>query len=281
MNYLYKYKKYEHKLTGHMVGGRIEKEINKFLTPDLYQDIVLSDDKKLLTFTRILDNAKIRVILSSGYPWAPPLIYVNNNILPDVEYKWNPYSMIINYLPKISPPFPNKNVLILCHNRIVTGTFEPMVLNNHWYGSEGLDLFQKIFNGIQLEGYLSFDTVDLIPGGTYQADAISDDFINANKNKYDLIMVPDCGGQWYKLQKEDDANKTELIRLSINLTLMLKPKGIIVFSKFMSETPCHINERDFPTFSSALEYSLKNNNLNIIKSETSDSEIKYKVFQKT
>jgi hypothetical protein len=92
-------------------------------------------------------------------------------------------------------------------------------------------------------------------------------------------MVPDCGGEWFEYQSqtirnktkglfslgiplsEDDQNKrkTELIKLSLKLTKVVKKGGIIQFSKFMTNGPCIINGRNFATFSEALNTYLNEN----------------------
>lgn len=105
----------------------------------------------------------------------------------------------------------DKKVLILCHNRKVTGTFTPLGLNNHFYGIDfNIDgtetkLFKNIFEEYKLSGTPKFETVDIIPGGTYTDDAFSDEF-NAHTDDYDLVLVPDCGGPWYTLQNNITTN---------------------------------------------------------------------------
>ena len=150
-------------------------------------------------------------------------------------------------------------VLILCHPRIVTGSFSPLELTNHFYGlknitGEGEDsIFHNIFINDNLQDFFetsgnpTFETVDILPGGTYQADAFSDEFINAHKNEYDLIMVPDCDGEWYIKQQtsemksfskirdfspeEINKNLDDLKNYCIKLPQMLKKNGIILINK--------------------------------------------------
>jgi len=161
----------------------------------------------------------------------------------------------------------DKKVLILCHNKPVTGTFEPLVLNNHWYGADFCQLFQKLFTEYKLSGTPEFHTVDIdppprnLPGATYQADAFSDEFIDAHLDEYDLVLVPDCGGDWYKLQSgEDDEKKSfTLIQLSIRLTKIVKRGGLIHFGKFLYNSPCTIEGREFSSLVSALNFYLEKN----------------------
>jgi hypothetical protein len=167
-----------------------------------------------------------------------------------------------------------KLVLILCHPKPVTGTFYPdYQLNNHWWG--GYDgkknIYKRLFEEYGLIGEPIFETIDVKQGGTYVADAFSDEFINSNINKYDLVMVPDCGGQWYEYQSDINGNLSEdekntrksfLIALCINLTKVVKNGGIICFSKFMNKSSCIIEGRKYDTFSQALVFYLNQNGFN-------------------
>ena len=162
----------------------------------------------------------------------------------------------------------SKKVLILCHPRPVTGTFVPLTLENHWWGLDiqGVKIFNELLSSYNLTGQPIFETIDTLSGGTYQDDAFSDSFINRHINDYDLVLVPDCGGPWYhlqdstrKTQEEENDNKSILITLSLQLTNIVKPNGIIVFSKFINESPCNIDGMPFESLANALNYFLQQN----------------------
>lgn len=159
----------------------------------------------------------------------------------------------------------DKKVLILCHNKLVTGTFDPLVLNNHWYGLDGIQLFTKLFAEYKLSGTPEFETVDILPGGTYKEDAFSDDFINKHLGDYDMVLVPDCAGPWWELQSVDEEKKNDsyltMINLCIKLTKMVKQGGIIHFGKIIYNRPCTINKRDFESLVAALKFYLDENGL--------------------
>ena len=238
MNYYLKYIKYYTKYINlkkkfnQLGSGITTNEIildiyNKLLLlTTLYKNIELLENQ--LTFERISDSVTFTILFPINYPLSEPEIFINNEKVS--IFNWTHTTNIIDYFNT-----PNKKVLILCHNKIVLGTFEPLTLYNHWYGNNYI--FRDLFLEYNLDGIPSFDTVDIAPGGTYQADAFSDEFINNNINKYDLIMVPDCGGMWYSLQ--EDKNYDKLIEICNKLIKMLKPQGIILFSKFIrpDDTP--------------------------------------------
>ena len=182
----------------------------------------------------------------------------------------------------------DKKVLILCHPKKVTGTFEPLVLNEHWYGSckdteTDKTLFELLFEKYNLSGIPKFFTIDNHKKSTadFVDDAFSDDFINKNLNTYDLVMVPDCGGIWYDLQltelykiteheipnkikdytqEEYVKNLCTLISSCLKLTKMLKNNGIIQFGKFITEIQIQIGEIKFDSFILALKFFLERNN---------------------
>jgi len=237
-----------------------------------YDNIIL-DAESNITMIRKSDGANIMINFPDSFPVRNIITIDINDIKTDI--KWNKPGYVHTILKSLkeSDEQFDKKVLILCHSQKVTGSFTPMVLNNHWLGSE----YNNIFAEYKLTGNPKFETIDIIPGGTYQDDAFSDTFIENHINDYDMILVPDCGGIWYELQKtsidekfrkirdltedEQNQNKTLLIEKSLNLTRMLKPNGIIYFGKFLSETPCIIRGKKFATFSDALNYSMNNHGL--------------------
>jgi hypothetical protein len=79
-------------------------------------------------------------------------------------------------------------LLIFCHPRpyINSQTGNP----DHWLSKDIEFLKQKYDIGQIL-------TVDTQYGGDYKADAFSDSFIVMNKNKFKVVIIPDCGGLWY------------------------------------------------------------------------------------
>ena len=166
----------------------------------------------------------------------------------------------------------DKKVLILCHPEKVTGSFKPLSLKNHWFNYHIKELFEEY----NLTGTPLFETVDRYSGGTYTADAFSQEFISKHQNEYDLVLVPDCAGPWYKLQNPGESNDIRvigrpysedeintnletLISLSLNLTTLVKQNGIIAFAKFLHKTPCIINGQDYDTFAEALNIILLEN----------------------
>ena len=268
MDYQNKYLKYKNKYLNlkNQIGGnkRFQKELT-IIREDSRYNIIRQDNMTAEITTRTVPSRNYTINIPENYPFKPPQIFSNGSI---ISFSWSPGNLIKNILD--FELTVNKKVLILCHPEQVTGTFEPLKINNHW-----IDLyFQNIFSKYNLRGTPKFDTVDTKEGGTYQDDAFNPNFINKHINDYDLVLVPDCGGPWYYYQgdyhlvwknvpkhilKDPKGNKTLLITLVLDLCKMVKPGGLIYFGKFLSEEPCIINETHFPTFSSALIFYLNHN----------------------
>ena len=169
-----------------------------------------------------------------------------------------------------------EKVLILCHPRIVTGSFNPLTLNNHFYGlkiKEGEPpLFEQLFSEYNLQGIPKFETVDIRKpplaediiqfnlkpenlNATYIEDAFGDEFINKHIGEYYLVMVPDCDGRWLIEQRNYPVNKEILLKLCLDLTKMVKKNGFIQFGKFFKGC-----DHPPPPFLTDLDNLLKQNN---------------------
>lgn len=105
-------------------------------------------------------------------------------------------------------------VLILCHNKTP--------IENHWY--------YPIFSQLVPENSV-YETIDILPGGTYQDDCFSEEFINRHIGYYDIIISPDSGGPWYTFQINRDYDQfSDLLE---KISTMLKYECIILFDKFI------------------------------------------------
>ena len=180
MNYLNKYNKYSNKLikfnNNSFKGGNIKRIKNeiKTLVENGYKDVELDEENLILKFKSI-DNINYEVKFPKDYPFKPPTI--NGKIL--FSNVWSPALNILNLISY------NKKVLIFCHFKDVHGSFEPLVLNNHWYGeypSPEDSLFKQLFTKYKLSGKPLFETVDKVSAlgynHTYTEDGFSDKFID-------------------------------------------------------------------------------------------------------
>jgi len=215
---------------------------NLQLFPELYKDIIQDMDGNI-KLERISDNSTIDIIFLDDFPNKELL---NNNNKSEAINNWNKcvqiklnnkqvaidnLDMMVNIKDLLDLLDFDKKVLILCHNTLVTGTFVPLTLNNHWFGL--YNRFLRLFEKYNLEGKPLFETVDIRPGGTYNADAFSDIFVDSHQDEYDLVIVPDCNGSWYNFQYEESVDN--FLSLCLKLTIMVKPTGLILFSKLMKK----------------------------------------------
>lgn len=116
----------------------------------------------------------------------------------------------------------NERVLIYCHPKPVSLTNE----NSHWQ----IPIFKKILEdrGIDIN-HVKIDTIDVENGGTIKNNGFSNRFINSHKNEFDIVILPDCAGEWFNFK--NDVYK--LIELMLNLLEIVKTGGIIMFGKWI------------------------------------------------
>lgn len=74
-------------------------------------------------------------------------------------------------------------------------------------------------------------SLDLHEGGTFVADGFNPEFTERNKEMYDLVWLPDCGGAWYELQTRRETEK--LVDLIRNVAKTVKPGGSLMLGKIL------------------------------------------------
>jgi hypothetical protein len=136
------------------------------------------------------------------------------------------------------------------------------LIRKHFWGNEIQVLIEREkLNKENKE--IKIETIDILPGGTYQSNIFDEIFVKQHQEIYDQIYLLDCGGIWYVLQtletlqimnskesietiesKEIIKMREELTKLSYmeiqtriqelieKLYSMLKINGLCVFSKF-------------------------------------------------
>jgi len=243
---------------------------------------ITSDDPDYIKYKfteKAPPNREFIVSIGELYPIrSRPIIYHNGKYIGVKDH--NPGLKIIDILNQyiMSPEKPNK-ALVLCHPKFVTGSFSPLRLDNHHLGwiseTRGKSPFEEIFSKYGLSGEVDFETVDVTIGGTYQADAFSDAFIESHTNEYDMVLVPDCDGKFIQLQmnvkvakpyikdvqpgtvefkpiEEYNEDITKFITLCLKLGQMVKKGGLIYFAKLSNESIAEkllttMNEHGFET----------------------------------
>lgn len=112
-------------------------------------------------------------------------------------------------------------VLVACHPRSYYDKKRP-----HWQ----TNTFNEILRRNNIKGSVYFETIDILDGADHKADVFSPDFQRLHKDAYDIVILPDCGGQWF-IQNE---NSEELIRLISGVKNMVKEGGIIMAGKIIN-----------------------------------------------
>jgi len=270
MSYYSKYLKYKNKylvLKGgsqnlEILRKRIPTEINLLNVLNV-KNINFNEEENIL---KLEDNTNKFKFKLDKYPFIKPIFYKNNTIINvNVLIEWSASKTLKDILEKYYEREASEfKILIFCHPRIVSGSINN--IEGHFLGGDISFLGKEA--GITETGSLTIDTVDILPGGIYQADAFSDEFINENLYKYNLVFIPDCGGIWYELQTKFTENTPEVKNNNLSLIIdyiikvlnLVKINGIITFGKILFREPCKIRDIDFNNFIEAIMYFLKENN---------------------
>ena len=129
-------------------------------------------------------------------------------------------------------------MLIYCHDDTITYRKENKEGDKLWSHEQGgaykcSIIVERI---IDMNGWgdsnIHIDTIDILPGGTFKEDGFSDTFIDKHVGKYDLVYLPDCAGDWYKLQTEGRKDFDTLLLIILSISRLVKKEGILVLSKF-------------------------------------------------
>lgn len=314
-NFEEKYLKYKFKyfkLKNQLGGNTPEEEYDNFIKSDKAKILFNKLNTNYLLLLDV-DIDQMKEALNSEH-YSPPihpnrvahiLKIILSRIIPEHTYtKIIPEEIksdVINYLQVVVDLVPKCNensicyfiknvlirvitkqskILIFCHTKNVTGDIEN--ISNHWLSGLITELGKKL----NIIGTPIIHTVDTnntaIEKPTFNEDGFSDKFINEHIKEYDLVFIPDCGGEWYTLQnkyqniKRDDGsnfikllsceeincNLSKLIDIILNTVKLVKPGGLILFSKFLYEEKCIVKGKNFDKFSLAILYFLNEHGLN-------------------
>ena len=227
---------------------------NKFTFIPKLDEIDLTVDKPTVrvNFTNIPDNyfvltwvdEQIFITLNDFQltiqPWNYTTYNNYSNLLEFYEYNQDLIDTIININKSQKNP---KKVLIYCHapysNNIedqIICNFDNGQLLSHWWGLNGI--FKTLTQTDEfkdLSGIHICDTVDIQKEyATFVKDGFNSDFIENKLQNYDLVMVPDCDGDWFNCQVNNYGKTHEdLLIIVNNMINALKDNAVIVFSKFM------------------------------------------------
>lgn len=117
-----------------------------------------------------------------------------------------------------------KKMLVYCHPRIIQKR------GDHFLWDFFTETVEK--NGSKINNF-KISSVDVLPGGTWQGDAFSADFAKNHKDEFDLVFVPDCGGNWFHYQ-DPVLNLNGIYDLVSAALSIVKPGGKLLVSKFIA-----------------------------------------------
>lgn len=250
---------------------RVRHDVRQIEATGTYRNVDLEEvgDGTRLSFDRTTDGASIRMHLPDLYPFSPPVVYINHR---KAALDWRgPGDRIVSVLERNASSESADKVLVLCHCTRVEGDFENV--SGHWLGELraeecGESVYRMVMRtfGVRIPtGRVTFHTVDNSPSernhATFVEDAFSSAFADDHPCEYDAILVPDCGGVWYLTIYEEStvAQKEQLLAACVGMLRMLKPNGLIFFSKLSGDFQAALKgrlERVGCTVSGALFYGV-------------------------
>ena len=97
-----------------------------------------------------------------------------------------------------------------------------------------LEVFQDLIGNYPVV----YQTVDVVPGGTFTEDGFSDEFVAKHAQEYDIVFLPDCGGEWFHAQNvsnniESQTIANTLCRLMCQAAKTVKNGGRLLAGKFL------------------------------------------------
>lgn len=239
----HKYLKYKKKYND-FKGGSSLSSIPEDDNKHIFSNITFDSTNKILElkYNKNGNNINFKFNLSNNFPSNPPILY-KNNIITNIGIEWNIHTSLIQILKTQIERDENEfKILIFCHAK--------PTIDNHFLYNDIMILAKEA--GIDETKPFTIDTLDIIEGGTYKVDGFSDEFINVNLNKYNLVVIPDCGGDWVSFQ---EPNYEELlIDKIINVLKLVKDNGIIVFGKIISDNPVNIKGENYNNLIDAIIY---------------------------
>ena len=220
--------------------------LQNFTIEDIF-NISKSKSMERYTLNNIVvsKNNIIYNIKSGNFPFGEIVIDV---YYKNTKYKKSYYFRLDDNIVSLIESIKIIKILIACHDKII---IQPLKKSNNYLsifknGTEQkygrgynidylLEIYKEIFKVKLEKPFLAIDTIDIIEGGTYTGDIFSSEFINYKKNKYNIISLPDCSGDWYNLQKDESNNLERWLDNALSLTNMLKTDGIIHYDKIVND----------------------------------------------
>lgn len=213
--------------------------LSEILTEKNYK--ILNNDNKNIIYLEIDSKNFIIKYENNNF-------YINNII---IDTKTNLKDKLNDYLKY------DCNFLIYCH---------PRPYDTHWQ----IDYFHSITQKLGFKN-VKYSTLDIINKPDILADGFKGEFIEINSKYpiYDIVILPDCGGDWYL--KNDDTitifniinNILKIIKEGgkLYLSKIIEPINIdVIYQEFNKKYKCEIENFKFSTVDIKYLVITKNNN---------------------
>ncbi len=128
-------------------------------------------------------------------------------------------------------------VVVLCH---------PHPFEGHWQEKVIRQRTEELFaNRLARGDAIDFFTLDPLRSAHDQADfhhggaqTLFEKTKFSTTVRWDMIWVPDCGGEWYEMRElKGDAQSERFISLALTMSMSLKPGGFMMLGKLPFGSP--------------------------------------------
>lgn len=127
----------------------------------------------------------------------------------------------------------SRRVLITCH------PLQPKTDGVFWHFLQ--DVFSSESSKTWHGDVIEYETVDKLPGGTHEADALSNSlWVKKHVGQFDAVWLPDCGGSWWHIMQLSDISEDlyleHLERMILIVLSLVKPGGKMYLGKLPEDS---------------------------------------------
>ena len=152
-----------------------------------------------------------------------------------IKYKYK-YNNLKLYGSASSIKYISIEILIACHPKKVSIFVNKNTDNYyHWWNLWLQNFIKDKYNSESLDDFnINVTTVDIQANGTQNIidDVFNEQFIIDHTNKFDIILYPDCAGEWFTVMNEPNMIKSHAELVNKVLPLV-KSNGFAIFQKSM------------------------------------------------
>ncbi len=206
------------------LGGGLSDKMKKRVEKEIAELRKIADDNKVNISNELQDidfklkGRNIHITLPDKYPFSNPTI---NEFTID---SWDGENKLTEHVKRFAK---DHLMLVYCHPRKIDLNYP----GTHFQ----VPNFNVLLNEKGMQNAEVFAVDIEIPErtrGDLKADGFNDQLLERNKEMFDMVWLPDCGGPWYTYQNSL-TDKSKFIELIKKVSKIVKPGGTLMLSKFL------------------------------------------------